>query len=86
LKRLAPPARAQKPENPEKAPQRLENVHFAPKWHGPGSLEPDFCCWGAQAFEMAQNGNGRLLLRVGMDLGWRRVGLGLAPRQEVSAP
>ncbi len=47
------------------------------KWYGPGSLGPDIWCWGAQAFEKAQNGNGRLLLRVGMDLGLAPLPLGV---------
>jgi hypothetical protein len=57
---------------------------------------PNASCEGGQALEKAQNGNGQLLEKVGMDLGlaprplgfgamsvwgWRHVGLGLASRR-----
>ena len=56
---------------------RLKTFISRRKWYGPGSLGPDIWCWGAQAFEKAQNGNGRLLLRVGMDLGLAPLPLGV---------
>ena len=63
---------------------------------GEGAARANASCESGQALEKAQNGNGRLLEKVGMDLGlaprplgvgatsaWgrRNVGLGLAPRR-----
>jgi hypothetical protein len=68
---------------------------FLQNGQGRQGRTPDASCESGQAFEKAQNGNGRLLEKVGVDLGlaprplgfgaasvwgWRHVRLGLAAR------